>query len=100
MELKSVKEEYEKLSKNIFPDLNILMLHGKMRAAEKENIMRDFWKTWPNSRYHLRRRSRRGCAERDRNDDRGRRPLRPGSALPIPRPSRPERTPVLLFSFY
>ena len=42
MELKSVKEEYEKLSKNIFPDLNILMLHGKMRAAEKENIMRDF----------------------------------------------------------
>ena len=36
MELESVKEEYEKLSKNIFPDLNILMLHGKMRGGERK----------------------------------------------------------------
>ncbi|MGC9603201.1 MAG: ATP-dependent DNA helicase RecG [Minisyncoccia bacterium] len=42
LELKSVKEEYDKLSKKIFPDLKILMLHGKMKAAEKEKIMRDF----------------------------------------------------------
>jgi len=42
MEFKSVKEEYEKLSKKIFPDLKISMLHGKMKAAEKERIMRDF----------------------------------------------------------
>ena len=42
LELKSVKEEYEKLSKKIFPDLKILMLHGKMKAVEKEKIMRDF----------------------------------------------------------
>jgi ATP-dependent DNA helicase RecG len=42
LELKSVKEEYEKLSKNIFPDLNILMLHGKMKAAEKEKTMKEF----------------------------------------------------------
>ncbi len=42
LELKSVKEEFEKLSKKIFPDLKILMLHGKMKAAEKEKVMRDF----------------------------------------------------------
>ena len=41
-ELKSVKEEYEKLSKNIFPDLKVGMLHGKMKAKEKEKIMKDF----------------------------------------------------------
>ncbi|MCP6720217.1 MAG: ATP-dependent DNA helicase RecG [Patescibacteria group bacterium] len=42
LELKSVKEEYEKLSKKVFPDLSVVMLHGKMKAKEKENIMRDF----------------------------------------------------------
>ncbi|MEK7506239.1 MAG: ATP-dependent DNA helicase RecG [Patescibacteria group bacterium] len=42
LELKSVKEEYEKLSKKVFPDLKILMLHGKMKATEKEKVMRDF----------------------------------------------------------
>ncbi|MEK7193270.1 MAG: ATP-dependent DNA helicase RecG [Patescibacteria group bacterium] len=41
-ELKSVKEEYEKLSKNIFPDLAIGMLHGQMKSKEKEKIMSDF----------------------------------------------------------
>lgn len=42
LELKSVKEEYEKLSKKIFPDLNVVMLHGKMKAKEKEDIMSAF----------------------------------------------------------
>lgn len=41
-EVKAVKEEYEKLSKDIFPDLRITMLHGKMKPAEKEKIMKDF----------------------------------------------------------
>jgi len=40
--LKSVKKEYEKLSKQVFPDLNIEMMHGKMTPKEKENIMKDF----------------------------------------------------------
>ncbi|KKR31774.1 MAG: ATP-dependent DNA helicase RecG [Candidatus Falkowbacteria bacterium GW2011_GWF2_39_8] len=39
---KSVKEEYEKLNKEIFPDLNIGMLHGKMKTVEKESVMNDF----------------------------------------------------------
>ncbi len=42
LELKSVKEEYEKLSKKVFPDLRVAMLHGKMRPKEKEKIMKDF----------------------------------------------------------
>ena len=40
--VKSVKEEFEKLSKMIFPDLKIAMLHGKLKSAEKESIMADF----------------------------------------------------------
>ncbi len=40
--VKSVKEEFEKLSKNIFPDLTIAMLHGRLKAKEKEKIMQDF----------------------------------------------------------
>ena len=41
-DVKTVTEEYEKLSKKIFPDLKIAMLHGKMKAKEKEKIMRGF----------------------------------------------------------
>jgi len=41
-EAKAVKEEYEKLSKKIFPDLKVGMLHGKMKTKEKEKIMKDF----------------------------------------------------------
>ncbi|MDP2598433.1 MAG: GxxExxY protein, partial [Candidatus Liptonbacteria bacterium] len=41
-ELKSVKEEYEKLSKKIFPDLTLAMLHGQMKPKEKEKTMREF----------------------------------------------------------
>lgn len=41
-EVKTVKEEYEKLSRKIFPDLRIAMLHGKMKSKEKNEIMQDF----------------------------------------------------------
>jgi len=43
-DVKAVKEEYEKLSKKIFPELKIAMLHGKMKSKEKEQIMVDFKK--------------------------------------------------------
>jgi len=42
LEVKAVKDEYQKLSKEIFPDLKIGMLHGKMKTEEKEKTMRDF----------------------------------------------------------
>jgi len=43
-EVKAVKEEYEKLSQKIFPDLKVGMLHGKLSSKEKEKIMADFKK--------------------------------------------------------
>jgi ATP-dependent DNA helicase RecG len=42
LELKSVKEEFEKLSTKIFPDLHVAMLHGQMKAKEKEEVMKKF----------------------------------------------------------
>ena len=41
-DVKTVTQEYEKLSKKIFPDLKVAMLHGKLKAKEKEKIMSDF----------------------------------------------------------
>jgi ATP-dependent DNA helicase RecG len=43
-EIKSLKQEYERLSREVFPDLRITMLYGKMKADEKERIMQDFKK--------------------------------------------------------
>ena len=41
-QVKAVKEEYEKLSNEIFPHLRVAMLHGKMKPKEKDQIMKDF----------------------------------------------------------
>lgn len=42
LEVKSVKQEFEKLDKSIFPEIPIAMLHGKLKSKEKEKIMKDF----------------------------------------------------------
>ncbi len=41
-EVKAVKQEYEKLSKEVFPEFNVGMMHGKLPFKEKERIMKDF----------------------------------------------------------
>ncbi|HOK17371.1 MAG TPA: ATP-dependent DNA helicase RecG [Candidatus Paceibacterota bacterium] len=41
-EVKAVKKEYQKLKEEIFPDLKVEMLHGKMKSSEKEEIMKKF----------------------------------------------------------
>ncbi len=41
-EMKAVQDEYKKLSENVFPDLKVAMLHGKMKPKEKTDIMARF----------------------------------------------------------
>lgn len=40
--VRSVSEEHKKLSKEIFPDLKVGILHGRLKSGEKEKIMKDF----------------------------------------------------------
>jgi len=40
--IRSVKQEHEKLDKDIFPELKVGLLHGKLKAKEKEKIMANF----------------------------------------------------------
>lgn len=40
--VKSVMSEYEKLNNDVFPNLKIEYLHGKMKEAEKQKIMKNF----------------------------------------------------------
>jgi len=42
LDTKSVKEEFKRLSENVFPDLQLGMLHGKMEPSEKEMVMTKF----------------------------------------------------------
>lgn len=41
-EVRAVTEEYQNLATKIFPQHRVVMLHGKMRPAEKDKIMSDF----------------------------------------------------------
>src|SRR3989338_6260287 len=41
-EVKAVEDEYKKLSEEVFPDLKVAMLHGKMKPKEKIEIMDKF----------------------------------------------------------
>ena len=40
--IKSVKEYHETLSKKVFPDLSVALVHGKMAAKAKDSVMADF----------------------------------------------------------
>jgi len=40
--VKAATAEYEKLKRDVFPDLKIGLLHGKIKAAEKEEAMKNF----------------------------------------------------------
>ncbi len=40
--IKSVKAEYERLKQFIFGDLSIGLLHGKLKAKDKDQVMQDF----------------------------------------------------------
>ena len=42
LELKAAMEEYERLSKTIFPALQVGLLHGRLSSGEKEDVMQRF----------------------------------------------------------
>jgi len=42
LEAKAATTEYERLSREVFPDLRLGLLHGQMPGAEKEQVMRRF----------------------------------------------------------
>ena len=42
MEAKAATEEYERLQEEVFPDLRLALLHGRMKADEKDAIMEAF----------------------------------------------------------
>ena len=44
LEVAAAKKEFERLQKRVFPDLKLGLLHGKMKAKEKDKIMRKFKK--------------------------------------------------------
>ena len=44
LELKAAMEEYERLSREIFPKLSVGLLHGRMSSEEKEDVMQRFRK--------------------------------------------------------
>ncbi|OGN05511.1 MAG: hypothetical protein A3B99_03115 [Candidatus Yanofskybacteria bacterium RIFCSPHIGHO2_02_FULL_44_12b] len=41
-DVKAVEEEYQKLSGSVFPELQVAMLHGKLKSKEKDEIMKKF----------------------------------------------------------
>jgi ATP-dependent DNA helicase RecG len=43
VETKAAVDEYDRLRKQIFPDLKLGLLHGRMKSREKEEVMRDFY---------------------------------------------------------
>jgi len=42
LEAKAATTEYERLSREVFPDLKLGLLHGQMHGSEKEGVMRHF----------------------------------------------------------
>jgi len=42
IQAKAATAEYERLSRQVFPDLRLGLLHGRMSAAEKDEVMRRF----------------------------------------------------------
>src|SRR6266581_8510607 len=44
LELKAAMEEYERLSREVFPKLTLGLLHGRLSSEEKETVMQSFRK--------------------------------------------------------
>ena len=40
--MKAATAEYERLSREVFPNLRLGLLHGAMKSADKDHVMRHF----------------------------------------------------------
>ena len=49
IEARAAVDDYETLSKEVFPDLKLALLHGRMRPAEKDDVMLKF----RDKQYHI-----------------------------------------------
>lgn len=43
LEVQAATKLYEKLQQDVFPDMKLALLHGKLSTKEKDNIMKDFY---------------------------------------------------------
>lgn len=43
IEAKAAVDDYERLQKEIFPDLRVGLIHGRLKSSEKEDVMRQFY---------------------------------------------------------
>ncbi len=97
LDLKDATRMAEHLQKDVFPELRIGLVHGRMKGPEKDGIMKAF---------NDRQARHPGIDHRDRgrdrhppglpHGDRTRRALRPRTASPAPGQGRPQRYPLLL----
>ena len=95
--MKAAQKMYEHLSREVFPDLSVGLLHGRLGGDEKEAVMQRFKDGRdPDPRLDHRHRGRRGCAECRRDGDRAGRALRPGPTAPVAGTRGPRRRPELL----
>ena len=44
LDLRTAVREFEQLSRNVFPEFRVALLHGRLRSEEKENVMQSFKK--------------------------------------------------------
>ena len=85
------------LAQEVFPEYRVGLLHGRMKADAKDRVVKAFARGRARRPgVDDRRRSRRGCAECQRDGRRARRALRPVAVASAARPRRPRRAPVLL----
>ena len=97
LDVRAATEEHKRLSNEVFPDLKLGLLHGRLSSRDKDKVMRQFRDgdldilvatavvevgiDVPNATVMM-------------IDGAG--PLRAGPTAPVPRPGRPWRTPELL----
>ena len=92
VDLRAATAMAEHLSLEVFPEFRVALLHGKMKAEEKERVMAAFVaRQIHDAGLHDRRRSRRRRGERDGDGGRARRALRPVATPSAPRPRRTRR---------